>query len=127
MDRVSLAERKYQQLFADSSIPMAETDPEFMAVLQRLIFGEVFHTGDLELPYGGLIWRLLHAKRPHGPATGTARPVPSGGARRIGLPNSRPFRWQPQSRKQQRNADLGDDPLLPLYWLSPRRECDPHD
>ena len=48
MDRVSLAERKYQELFAGSSSPMAETDPEFMAVLQRLIFGEVFHTGDLD-------------------------------------------------------------------------------
>src|ERR671933_724359 len=48
MDRVSLAERKYQELFAVSSSPMAETDPEFMAVLQRLIFGEVFHTGDLD-------------------------------------------------------------------------------
>src|SRR5207245_5828315 len=48
MDRVSLAERKYQQLFGASSGPMADTDPEFMAVLQHLIFGEVFHTGDLD-------------------------------------------------------------------------------
>ena len=48
MDRVSLAEHKYQELFGGGSSPMAATDPEFMAVLQRLIFGEVFHTGNLD-------------------------------------------------------------------------------
>lgn len=48
MDRVARTERTYRKLFGEGGGPMTATDPEFMAILQRLIFGEVFHTGNLD-------------------------------------------------------------------------------
>ncbi len=46
MTRSERADQTYEQLFHSSRTP-DPTDPEFMEILQRNIFGEVFHTGDL--------------------------------------------------------------------------------
>ncbi|MES1980263.1 MAG: carboxymuconolactone decarboxylase family protein [Pseudomonadota bacterium] len=48
MDRIALAEAKYRELFGEQSGTFETTDPEFMAILRRLIFGEVFHVGELD-------------------------------------------------------------------------------
>src|SRR5690606_33394109 len=40
-------EKKYQELFGEQ-ILASKTDPELMDILQRLIFGEVFYTGNLD-------------------------------------------------------------------------------
>lgn len=48
MDRIALAEAKYHELFGEQSGTFETTDPEFMVILQRLIFGEVFHVGALD-------------------------------------------------------------------------------
>lgn len=48
MNRVERAEAKYRELFGDSVSAFDGSDPEFMAILKRLIFGEVFATGDLD-------------------------------------------------------------------------------
>jgi 4-carboxymuconolactone decarboxylase len=48
MDRVARAEAKYRQLFGEQAGTLDATDPEFMAILKRLIFGEVFHVGALD-------------------------------------------------------------------------------
>jgi 4-carboxymuconolactone decarboxylase len=46
-NRIEIAERKYQELFA-TEITASKTDPELMNILQRLIFGEVFYIGNLD-------------------------------------------------------------------------------
>ena len=48
MDRVSLSAEKYEQLFGSPPDPEAGPDPELMAILRHLIFGEVFHIGELD-------------------------------------------------------------------------------
>lgn len=48
MDRVERSLEKYRQLFGEPNPNAPQTDPEFMTILQRLIFGEVFFTGDLD-------------------------------------------------------------------------------
>lgn len=45
--RIERAEKKYEELFG-SPITESTTDPEFMNILQRLIFGEVFYIGNLD-------------------------------------------------------------------------------
>lgn len=46
-NRIERAEKKYQQLFGEQ-IMASKTDPWLMNILQRLIFGEVFYTGNLD-------------------------------------------------------------------------------
>ena len=46
-DRSRLADQKYEDLFG-SKRTSSPTDPEFMNVLQHLIFGEVFYVGNLD-------------------------------------------------------------------------------
>jgi 4-carboxymuconolactone decarboxylase len=46
-DRIEKAGKKYRELFGQE-IMASKTDPELMNILQRLIFGEVFFTGDLD-------------------------------------------------------------------------------
>ena len=48
MDRVSLSAEKYEQLFGAPPDPTAGPDPELMAVLRHVIFGETFHIGELD-------------------------------------------------------------------------------
>jgi 4-carboxymuconolactone decarboxylase len=47
MDRAALSDAKYRDLFGERDTSTREDDPEFMTILRRLIFGDVFHTGDL--------------------------------------------------------------------------------
>jgi 4-carboxymuconolactone decarboxylase len=46
-NRIERAGKKYQELFGEQ-IMASKTDPELMNILQRLIFGEVFYTGNLD-------------------------------------------------------------------------------
>ena len=46
MTRAEKADIVYKELFQSKRTP-SPTDPEFMEILQRNIFGEVFHTGNL--------------------------------------------------------------------------------
>jgi 4-carboxymuconolactone decarboxylase len=48
MNRVDKAEAKYRELFGDGGSAFDHSDPEFMAILKRLIFGEVFENGALD-------------------------------------------------------------------------------
>ena len=48
MDRVSLSAQTYEQLFGAPPDPQAGPDPELMAILRHVIFGEVFHVGALD-------------------------------------------------------------------------------
>src|SRR6187455_48092 len=48
VDRVALSAEKYEQLFGSPPDPAAGPDPELMAILRHVIFGEVFHIGDLD-------------------------------------------------------------------------------
>ncbi len=45
--RIERTEKKYQELFGQR-ILASKTDPELMNILQRLIFGDVFYTGNLD-------------------------------------------------------------------------------
>ncbi|HYK54886.1 MAG TPA: carboxymuconolactone decarboxylase family protein, partial [Flavisolibacter sp.] len=45
--RAERTEKKYQELFGQQ-ILASKTDPELMNILQRLIFGDVFYTGNLD-------------------------------------------------------------------------------
>ena len=47
MDRIELTQKKYQELFGQQ-ILASKTDPELMTILQRLIFGQIFFTGNLD-------------------------------------------------------------------------------
>ena len=48
MDRAELSAEKYEQLFGSRPDPEAGPDPELMAILRHVIFGEVFHIGGLD-------------------------------------------------------------------------------
>ena len=48
VDRVALSAEKSEQLFGSPPDPAAGPDPELMAILRHVIFGEVFHIGDLD-------------------------------------------------------------------------------
>ncbi len=48
MDRVALSAEKYEQLFGSPPDAAAGPDPELMAILRHVIFGEVFHIGGLD-------------------------------------------------------------------------------
>lgn len=48
MDRVRLSAEKYAQLFGSPPDVEGGSDPEFMAILRHVIFGEVFHIGGLD-------------------------------------------------------------------------------
>jgi 4-carboxymuconolactone decarboxylase len=48
VDRVALSAEKYEQLFGSPPDPGAGPDPELMAILRHLIFGEVFQIGGLD-------------------------------------------------------------------------------
>jgi 4-carboxymuconolactone decarboxylase len=47
-DRVALGDAKYEELFGAPPDTAAGPDPELMAILRALIFGEVFHLGALD-------------------------------------------------------------------------------
>jgi 4-carboxymuconolactone decarboxylase len=47
-DRAQLSEETYTRLFGAHDGSAAEQDPELMTILRRLIFGDVFATGDLD-------------------------------------------------------------------------------
>jgi len=48
MDRTQRSEQTYAQLFGPRDANAPDPDPELGAILRRLIFGEVFHTGELD-------------------------------------------------------------------------------
>lgn len=48
MDRTSLTKETYHQLFSGEALTGQGTDPELMNILQKFIFGDVFHTGVLD-------------------------------------------------------------------------------
>jgi 4-carboxymuconolactone decarboxylase len=47
MNRIELTKETYKELFGGESLSGKGTDPELMDILQKFIFGEVFHTGHL--------------------------------------------------------------------------------
>jgi 4-carboxymuconolactone decarboxylase len=47
-DRAQVSEETYTRLFGARDTSAIEQDPEFMTMLRRLIFGDVFATGDLD-------------------------------------------------------------------------------
>ncbi|MDR1615112.1 MAG: carboxymuconolactone decarboxylase family protein [Campylobacteraceae bacterium] len=47
-DRTVLSDGKYRELFGALPPHGKESDPEFMEILRKFIFGEVFYTGDLD-------------------------------------------------------------------------------
>jgi 4-carboxymuconolactone decarboxylase len=47
-DRVALGDLKYEQLFGAPPDTAHGADPELMAILRAVIFGDVFHTGELD-------------------------------------------------------------------------------
>lgn len=55
MDRIDLCKQNYTALFGGEALTGEGTDPEFMAILQKFIFGEVFAMGDLDRPTRELI------------------------------------------------------------------------
>lgn len=48
MDRIELCKETYTALFGGEALTGQGTDPEFMDILQKFIFGEVFAVGDLD-------------------------------------------------------------------------------
>ncbi len=48
MDRTELCKRTYTALFGGEALTGQGSDPEFMDILQKFIFGEVFAVGDLD-------------------------------------------------------------------------------
>lgn len=48
MGRIEQCEEKYRELFGGNAVTTEGTDPEFMRILQRLIFGEICYTGSLD-------------------------------------------------------------------------------
>ncbi|MDQ3870958.1 MAG: carboxymuconolactone decarboxylase family protein [Chloroflexota bacterium] len=48
VDRAAPSEGTHQKLFGPRDASAPDADPELMTILRRLIFGEVFHTGDLD-------------------------------------------------------------------------------
>ena len=47
-DRGARSDETYEKLFGPRDRSVQEDDPEFMTILRRLIFGEVFYVGDLD-------------------------------------------------------------------------------
>jgi 4-carboxymuconolactone decarboxylase len=47
-DRLSRSQATYEKLFGPRSTEVRDDDPEFGEILRRFIFGEIFHTGDLD-------------------------------------------------------------------------------
>ena len=47
-NRLSRSQATYEKLFGPRDTAARDDDPEFGEVLRRLIFGEIFHTGDLD-------------------------------------------------------------------------------
>lgn len=47
MDRIEATKETYHQLFGGEALTGQGTDPELMNILQKFIFGDVFHTGVL--------------------------------------------------------------------------------
>ena len=48
MDRLERTEQKFKELFGGQPVRNEGTDPEFMRILQRFIFGEVCYVGSLD-------------------------------------------------------------------------------
>ena len=48
MNRIQQCEEKFMELFGTTPVKNEGTDPEFMRILQRFIFGEVCYTGKLD-------------------------------------------------------------------------------
>jgi 4-carboxymuconolactone decarboxylase len=48
VDRVALSAETYERLFGSPPDPTAGADAELMAILRHVIFGEVFHIGELD-------------------------------------------------------------------------------
>ena len=46
-ERIRKTEQKFRELFGGNPVQDEGTDPEFMRILQRFIFGEVCYTGSL--------------------------------------------------------------------------------
>ena len=42
MDRIEKAEQVKRQLYGEATVPLKETDPEFAAIKERLVYGEVY-------------------------------------------------------------------------------------
>ena len=42
MDRIEKAEQVKRQLYGEAAVPLKETDPEFAAIKERLVYGEVY-------------------------------------------------------------------------------------
>ena len=55
MDRIERCKETYTSLFGGEALTGEGTDPEFMDILQKFIFGEVFYVGDLDKPTRALI------------------------------------------------------------------------
>lgn len=55
MNRIEVCKQNYTVLFGGEALTGQGTDPEFMAILQKFIFGEVFTVGDLGLKTRELI------------------------------------------------------------------------
>lgn len=55
MNRIEVCKQNYTALFGGEALTGQGTDPEFMAILQKFIFGEVFTVGDLDLKTRELI------------------------------------------------------------------------
>lgn len=49
MDRIERCKQNYAELFGGEALTGGGTDPELMAILQKFIFGDVFHTGKLDV------------------------------------------------------------------------------
>lgn len=48
MNRIQQCEEKFMELFGTTPVKNEGTDPEFMRILQRFIFGQVCYTGELD-------------------------------------------------------------------------------
>lgn len=55
MNRIDLCKQNYAALFGGEALTGKGTDPEFMDILQKFIFGEVFAVGNLDLKIRELI------------------------------------------------------------------------
>lgn len=55
VNRVEVCKQNFTALFGGEALTGQGTDPEFMDILQKLIFGEVFAVGDLDLKMRELI------------------------------------------------------------------------
>ena len=48
MNRIEICKKNYHELFGGEALPKDGSDAEFMAILQKYIFGEVFAIGNLD-------------------------------------------------------------------------------